>query len=170
MSAGLLFSQMQPPAGWEDDFHDWYETEHIPQRMAIPGFHSAVRYELTGHEGGPAAARWLACYFVDDMAALETPAYHALKQSPGDRTRRMLDNVDGFTRYIADEISDTGATDETPQAMLIDEVEAIWSAIAERDDWRPLHDKVAAIRRMGDALGEPPTPAGHNPDPVHWCG
>ncbi|PXA90117.1 YdiU family protein [Nostoc sp. 3335mG] len=37
-------------------------------------------------------------------------------------------------------------------SMLIDEVEAIWSAIAERDDWAPFHDKVAAIRRMGQAL------------------
>lgn len=43
-----------------------------------------------------------------------------------------------------------------PCSMLIDEVETIWSAIAERDDWRPLHDKVAAIRELGDALaGEP---------------
>ncbi|MBT2133223.1 YdiU family protein [Croceibacterium sp. LX-88] len=50
---------------------------------------------------------------------------------------------------------------DAPQAMLIDEVEAIWSAIAERDDWQPLHDKVAAVRMMGDALGEPPEPAGH---------
>ncbi|MXP42650.1 YdiU family protein [Altererythrobacter soli] len=51
--------------------------------------------------------------------------------------------------------------DPAPQAMLIDEVEAIWSAIAERDDWQPLEDKVAALRRMGEALGEPPVPAGH---------
>ncbi|VVT15760.1 conserved hypothetical protein [Sphingomonas sp. EC-HK361] len=39
-----------------------------------------------------------------------------------------------------------------PCAMLIDEVEAIWSAIAEDDDWRPFHGKVAAIRAMGAAL------------------
>jgi uncharacterized protein YdiU (UPF0061 family) len=51
-------------------------------------------------------------------------------------------------------------SDDAPQALLIDDVEAIWSAIAERDDWQPLHDKVAAIRRLGDALGAPPTPAG----------
>ena len=37
-------------------------------------------------------------------------------------------------------------------SMLIDEVEAIWSAIDERDDWGPLHAKVAAIRAMGEAL------------------
>ena len=36
--------------------------------------------------------------------------------------------------------------------MLIDEVEAIWSPIDERDDWAPLHAKVAAIRRLGEAL------------------
>ena len=39
-----------------------------------------------------------------------------------------------------------------PQSMLIDEVESIWSAIAERDDWGPLHAKVAAVRAMGAAL------------------
>ena len=39
-----------------------------------------------------------------------------------------------------------------PCAMLIDEVEAIWSPIAAADDWQPLHDKVAAIRRFAEAL------------------
>lgn len=56
-------------------------------------------------------------------------------------------------------------SDDEPQAMLIDEVEAIWAAIADRDDWRPLEDKIAALRRMGEALGQtpggPPQPAGH---------
>ena len=36
--------------------------------------------------------------------------------------------------------------------MLIEEVEAIWAAIAERDDWGPFEAKIAAIRRMGDAM------------------
>ncbi len=52
-------------------------------------------------------------------------------------------------------------SDDQPQSMLIDEVEAIWSAIDARDDWQPLHDKVEAIRRMGDAHGAAPVPAGH---------
>ena len=43
-------------------------------------------------------------------------------------------------------------SDPAPCSMLIDEVEAIWSAIAERDDWAPFEDKIAAIRRMGDAM------------------
>ena len=48
-----------------------------------------------------------------------------------------------------------------PQTMVIEEVEALWSAIDERDDWTPLMDKVAALRRMGEAHGTAPTPAGH---------
>ncbi len=48
-----------------------------------------------------------------------------------------------------------------PQSMLIDEVEAIWAAIAENDDWGPLQNKVAALRRMGDAHGNLPPPRGH---------
>ena len=39
-----------------------------------------------------------------------------------------------------------------PCSMLIDEVEAIWAAIAEKDHWAPFETKIAAIRRMGDAL------------------
>ena len=39
-----------------------------------------------------------------------------------------------------------------PCGMLIEEVEAIWAAIAERDDWAPLAAKVTAIRAMGAAL------------------
>ena len=42
-------------------------------------------------------------------------------------------------------------SDSAPCSMQIDEVEAIWTAIDERDDWAPLNDKIAAIRRMGEA-------------------
>jgi uncharacterized protein YdiU (UPF0061 family) len=44
-------------------------------------------------------------------------------------------------------------SDEAPCSMHIEEVEAIWSAIDRDDDWGPLYAKVAAIRRMGEALG-----------------
>ena len=52
-------------------------------------------------------------------------------------------------------------SDEAPQSMLIEEVEAIWAAIAERDDWQPLAAKIATVRELGEALGEPPEPSGH---------
>ncbi|EQA97911.1 protein adenylyltransferase SelO family protein [Sphingobium baderi] len=47
-------------------------------------------------------------------------------------------------------------TDESPCSMHIEEVEAIWNAIDRDDDWQPLYDKAAAIRRMGEAHGNAP--------------
>jgi uncharacterized protein YdiU (UPF0061 family) len=43
-------------------------------------------------------------------------------------------------------------SDPDPCSMHIAEVEAIWSGIADRDDWSDFNDKVAAVRRMGEAL------------------
>jgi serine/tyrosine/threonine adenylyltransferase len=43
-------------------------------------------------------------------------------------------------------------SDPAPCSMLIDEVEAIWAAIADRDDWQPFESKIDAIRRMADAM------------------
>ena len=51
-----------------------------------------------------------------------------------------------------------------PQAMLIERVEAIWSAIDQHDDWSAFHEAISAIREMGVALGPPPAPAGHQGD------
>ncbi|MGB3723468.1 MAG: YdiU family protein [Pacificimonas sp.] len=45
-------------------------------------------------------------------------------------------------------------SDAVPCSMLIDEMEALWTPIAERDDWKPLHEKIEAIRRMGDAMAK----------------
>ena len=42
---------------------------------------------------------------------------------------------------------------ERPCDMLIEEVEAIWAPIAERDDWSLFEAKIVAIRQMGEALG-----------------
>jgi hypothetical protein len=39
--------------------------------------------------------------------------------------------------------------------MHIEEVEAIWSRIDEADDWSALEAKVAAVRRMAEAMGRP---------------
>jgi uncharacterized protein YdiU (UPF0061 family) len=52
--------------------------------------------------------------------------------------------------------------DPAPQSMLIEEVEAIWAPIAESDDWSLLEAKIAALRRMGEAHGAAPLPAGHS--------
>ncbi|WP_425404969.1 protein adenylyltransferase SelO [Hwanghaeella sp.] len=48
--------------------------------------------------------------------------------------------------------------DVRPVTMLVEDVEAIWSAIDKDDDWSPLHRKVQEIRTMGDAYAALPRP------------
>jgi uncharacterized protein YdiU (UPF0061 family) len=63
---------------------------------------------------------------------------------------------------------------ERPETLLIDEIEALWKDIAERDDWEPFEAKIDSIREMGatfeladsspDACGAPPPGYGHAAD------
>ena len=66
---------------------------------------------------------------------------------PGDEFRRLAQLLAGRERRQAHAYW----ADADPCSMPIDEVEAIWSAIAERDDWRPFEDKITAMRRMAEA-------------------
>jgi len=93
-ATALLFSQMQPRPGETGLFDEWYETDHIPARMAIPGFLAASRYRAL--EGEP---RYLAVYELESLAVLDHPAYRLVKEQPSELTRRMLGSVTGFTRY-----------------------------------------------------------------------
>lgn len=100
---GMLFSQMEPPPELEAEFNDWYETEHIPVRLALPGFTAAVRYREHGVEH-----KYLAVYEIGDMRVLESAGYLALKTSPSERTARMLARVKGFTRFTCTLAADAG--------------------------------------------------------------
>jgi len=44
----------------------------------------------------------------------------------------------------------------------LDVVENLWSAIDRDDDWGPLEAHIASLRRLGEALGKAPAPAGHS--------
>ncbi len=61
------------------------------------------------------------------------------------------------------------AARDTPETMLIAEVEAIWSAIDQHDDWTPLAGKIARLRETGafnaalGLLSGPNARPGHTP-------
>jgi uncharacterized protein YdiU (UPF0061 family) len=67
---------------------------------------------------------------------------------PSERFRELARLLAGYERPQ----SHPYWSDADPCSMHIDEVEAIWTAIADRDDWQPFDDKVRAIRRMGEAM------------------
>jgi len=38
MAKGILIAAMNIGNAAEDEFHDWYDTEHVPERQRVPGF------------------------------------------------------------------------------------------------------------------------------------
>jgi hypothetical protein len=67
---GFLLVLMQPPPAFEEEFNAWYDSEHIPERAALPGFETALRFISTG-----AAPRYLAMYDLEGKAVLDSDAY-----------------------------------------------------------------------------------------------
>jgi hypothetical protein len=67
---GFLLVTMQPPPAFEEEFNAWYDTEHLPERLAVPGFETALRFVcISGHP------RYLAMYDLAHPQVLDSPEY-----------------------------------------------------------------------------------------------
>src|SRR5580704_11020905 len=80
MTKGLLFMAFDFSTAHADEFHDWYDLEHIPERLRIPGFLNAERWIA---EDNPAVH--VATYDLETPAVLASPSYQAVvgaHQSP----------------------------------------------------------------------------------------
>ncbi len=72
---GLLLTMTEPPAEMEEEFNAWYDTEHMAERLAIPGFISARRW--VAPRAKPGTGKYLATYELERQQVLTTPAYLA---------------------------------------------------------------------------------------------
>jgi hypothetical protein len=129
----VLFSEMTPGPDFVDRFHNWYDTHHIPVRMACPGFVSGQRYKRQDSDG------FLAVYEMDDVGVLSSDAYKVIKNQPSEETAWMLAHVTGFTRYLAGETSvkSQGTPDSALDAQVLYAVSfnVPAEAAAEFDSW-----------------------------------
>jgi hypothetical protein len=67
---GFLLVTMHAPPAFEEEFNAWYDTEHLPERLAVPGFETASRYVcVSGHP------RYLAMYDLARPEVLDSPEY-----------------------------------------------------------------------------------------------
>ncbi|MFT4069567.1 hypothetical protein [Paraburkholderia sp.] len=95
--SALLMVSMEPPASLEEEFNDWYDTEHFPQRLALPGFVSASRWTCV--EGWP---RWMALYDLASLDALDSDAYRSVSGSQSTPwSKRLLPRTVGRSRVVA---------------------------------------------------------------------
>ena len=81
---GLLMVYSEVPAKYEEEYNAWYDTEHIPERLSIPGVLRAARYQAVA--GGP---KYLACYELATADAYHAEAWQKWLRNPTPWSRRM---------------------------------------------------------------------------------
>lgn len=73
MAKGELIAALDFSNVAEDEFNDWYDLEHIPERQRVPGFLILQRWI-----GADNTKQSVATYDLDSLAALQSPAYRAI--------------------------------------------------------------------------------------------
>ncbi|MBV7484868.1 DUF4286 family protein [Bordetella sp. BOR01] len=95
-SAALVFVWTDIPPADEPAFNDWYNREHVRDRvLAIPGYHWGRRFAAM--RSGP---KYLALYRTASLSIFEDEHYQALQRRPDDNSRRFIplfhNTVKGF--------------------------------------------------------------------------
>jgi len=73
MGRGLLVAAFDFSTAHADEFHDWYDLEHIPERRAVPGFGACERWI-----GDEQPALSVATYDLDSVEVLRGKAYASI--------------------------------------------------------------------------------------------
>jgi hypothetical protein len=73
MAKGLLFAAFDFSTAHADEFHDWYDLEHIPERLRVPGFINAERWIS---DENPQVA--VATYDLETIGVLDSAPYRAI--------------------------------------------------------------------------------------------
>ena len=100
---GLLTAWMNIPPDYEEEFNRWYNTEHLQERIRIPGFLTARRY--LSLEGKP---KYFALYELEEPGVLSREPYQKVLQNPTPWSQRTMALFQDFVRNIYEEIFSYG--------------------------------------------------------------
>lgn len=76
-AGGLVLTSMDVEEAVEDEFNEWYDTEHIPLLSKLPGMLAARRFRA--QRGSP---RYVALYHVTDIAIYAKPSWYSANETP----------------------------------------------------------------------------------------
>ena len=75
----ILVVMMDVEPGREAEFDRWYNEEHLPERLEIPGYVSARRFKL---EEGNGVLTYLCIWELEDESPLESDQYKMQRARP----------------------------------------------------------------------------------------
>lgn len=92
---GMLITLMDVDSDEEVDFNDWYDKEHLAERVSIQGFTEARRYVAVD-----SAPKYLNLYTTRAFDVLSSPAYKKALQSQTPRSLHHIGKFRNFGRAI----------------------------------------------------------------------
>lgn len=111
MAKGILLVGFDHAGAHTDEFHDWYDFEHIPERQAVPGFGACRRWLV------PGTTHAVATYDLDTLCVLDSDAYRAVAYanlSPW--SKRVTDMCERLVRIEGELIGTADAAATPPEA------------------------------------------------------
>jgi hypothetical protein len=93
---GMLLTSMDIDASDEAEFNQWYDREHLLERVAIEGFLEARRY--VAHQGSP---KYLCLYSTATLDVLGSPAYRTALASQTDWSKANIARFKNMIRAVA---------------------------------------------------------------------
>ena len=94
----------------EAEFNKWYNEQHLPERMEIPGYVSARRFKL---EEGDGALTYLCIWDLEDGSPLQSQMYKEQNADPTALYLRVNQTIKARTRGLYRQIfPETGAFED----------------------------------------------------------
>jgi len=100
MAKGILIAAMNSGNAADDEFNDWYDTEHLPERQGVPGFLRCQRWMGTQDKRVS-----IATYDLDNVGVLQGPGYSAIggaNLSPW--SKRVTSQVERLMRFEGEQV------------------------------------------------------------------
>jgi hypothetical protein len=129
MADDLLFVYSSPGPVALDEFTDWYDNEHVPARLALPGFGSVARFRATDS----LTPEWLATYEVAP-GTLDGAAYQAVWENASAREKSIMSTAT-IDRRLYSPISDSGDTGQAPPVLMAVSMSVPPSGVADMEAW-----------------------------------
>jgi hypothetical protein len=104
MADDLLFVYSSPGPVDLAEFNDWYDNEHVPSRLALPGFGAVNRYRAADGM----KPEWLATYEVKP-GTLDGEDYKALWAHASPREKQIMSTLTTLDRRLYTPLSDVWA-------------------------------------------------------------
>jgi hypothetical protein len=115
MANGLFYVYTDPGTVPEAEFHDWYDHEHGPRRLAVPGFRNGYRYGALDD----AKPSWLVLYDLDSPGVLDSPEYKALGATASEHDKSVGAGLATLDRRIYEQVSSDGPASSGPAPVLL---------------------------------------------------